>query len=212
LTIDDKREQFFDDLLTKPLSFVVSKWIIDCSPHIFLNQPVECIMWKEKLSSLIGIDSRSIVITGSAGVGFSLNPSKNFRKYNANSDIDVAVISNHYFDISWHALRNLGTKRHGLPEELKASVQDHVKRLIYWGTIATDKILSILPFGKEWDEALTKMKSEPATQDREINIRIYKDFESLRAYNINNLNNLKNIVLEQRIGGAPSEKLLEHHA
>lgn len=201
MTIDDIREQFFDDLLNKPLSFVVSNWILDSTPHIFSTDPVECIMWKEKLSSLIGIDSRSIVISGSAGVGFSLNPNKNFREYYEKSDIDIAVISNHYFDISWHTLRNLGTKRHGLTEEQKESVRDHVNRLIYWGTIATDKILSILPFGKEWDEALTKMKGEPATQDREINVRIYKDFESLRAYNINNLNSLRYIVMEQKLMG-----------
>ncbi|UUZ92355.1 hypothetical protein LJK87_44405 [Paenibacillus sp. P25] len=151
MTIAERKEAFFDDLLKKPLSFVVSKWIIDCPPYIFEDDILECIEWKEKLSSVIGIDSRSIVITGSAGVGFSLNPSKDFREYRNQSDIDVAVISTHFFDISWHALRNLGSRRHRLTEEQKESVNDHVNRLIYWGTIATDKILPILPFAKEWD-------------------------------------------------------------
>ena len=31
---------------------------------------------------------------------------KNFKKFNDKSDIDVGIISNYYFDIAWHELRN----------------------------------------------------------------------------------------------------------
>ena len=38
----------------------------------------------------------------------------------------------------------LGTKRFDLTPKQSSSLDDHVNRLIYWGTIATDKLLEIL--------------------------------------------------------------------
>jgi hypothetical protein len=84
-------------------------------------------------------------------------------------------------------LRNLGSKLYKLPPNQKTIVRDHVQRLIYWGTIATDKILPLFPYGRRWLDILTDMAFIHPTTDREINIRIYKDFESLKAYQINNL-------------------------
>ena len=130
------------------------------------------IKWKEELSKKINIDSSAIIFTGSAGCGFSLNPNKNYKKFDDDSDIDLALISSHYFDISWHSLRNLGTKYYSLTHIQKNSVRDHEKRLIYWGTNATDKILSILPFGKLWIIALANMGRAKPCEGRTINIRI----------------------------------------
>lgn len=76
------------------------------------------------------------------------------------------------------------------------SIEDHRKRLIYWGTIATDKILQILPFAQTWITALDEMKKIDPTKDREINLRIYRDFESLRAYQKTSLNKLKDLILK----------------
>ena len=89
--------------------------------------------------------TRDIIITGSACVGYSLNPRKNFRKFRETSDIDVGIISNYYFDIAWHELRN--QKYYKLDNNMKNALEEHKNRLIYWGTIATDKILPLLSFG-----------------------------------------------------------------
>src|SRR5690606_3802231 len=97
-------------------------------------------------------------LIGSAAVGLSLNPDKNFKEFNEESDIDVAVVSDHYFDISWHHLRNLGPRRHRLSTKEKLALQDHRERLIYWGTIATDKIIQILPFGASWMKSIDEMR------------------------------------------------------
>lgn len=122
---------------------------------------------------------------------FCLNPHKNYRLYNDESDVDVAIISELYFDIAWKELRNLGTKRYDLTPKQKASLQDHVDRLIYWGTIATDKLLELFPFGKEWAFHLLDLAKLEPINNKAINIRLYKDFESLRAYHVNNLEKIK---------------------
>lgn len=112
-------------------------------------------------------------------------------------DIDVAVISDYFFNTSWRFLRNLGSDIHSMPQSAKQSVRDHVQKYIYWGTIATDKILPYLPFGKQWAKALDEMSKENPTRGRVIKARIYKDFESLRAYQVNNLKNLRSQELEK---------------
>ena len=132
-----------------------------------------------------------MAFTGSSSCGFSLNPNKKFKKFDDNSDIDIAIVSQYHFDVSWRTLRNLGTKKLDLNQFQRASLNDHVQRLIYWGTIATDKILEILPFGKEWLHFMLEMSEELPTQNRKINFRIYKDFESLRFYQTNNLEKIK---------------------
>lgn len=202
---------FINDLESKPPSLVAMKWVIERTPHIFSNSRIDYITWKEQLSRKIQIDGKSITFTGSSCTGFSLNPYKNFKKFDDESDIDIAIISNHYFDISWHCLRNLGSNRYRLKVEQKTSIDDHVNRLIYWGTIATDKILEILPFGAAWFAELQSMSKYPPTEGRDINIRIYKDFESLKAYHVNNLIRLRTELFTKRINGvSPNETVLKH--
>ena len=184
-----------NDILTQPLSFATSKWITERVPHVFDNNLEVYIKWKEKLSLLIGVDGKSIVFTGSAAVGYSLSPEKNLKPFDQISDIDVAIISGLHFDIAWHCLRNIGNKRHQLNMKEKSSLEDHRTRLVYWGTIATDKIIQILPFGKEWINAIEQMRKTDPTIDREINFRIYKDFEALRSYQIESITKLKDLLI-----------------
>lgn len=205
------KKLFLEELEIKPVSYIISKWMFDCTPYIFDNAE-DWLLWKEKLANLLKVDSRAITITGSACLGFSLNPEKNFRSFCEQSDIDVAIISSHYFDISWHYLRNIGPERFKLNTVQRNSLHDHVNRLIYWGTIATDKILEILPFGKTWVESLSEMANIEPTVGRDINLRIYKDFDSLRAYHSNNLNSIKNNILLREIGGISNEIILKHNA
>ncbi|MEW8027663.1 MAG: hypothetical protein AB2794_14810 [Candidatus Thiodiazotropha endolucinida] len=177
-------EEFKKDLQTLPPSIVASKWITDRTPILFDNRHYEYLVWKETLGEQIGIDGRSIAIIGGACVGFSLNPGKYFKAFEEGSDIDVAIISSHHFNISWHCLRGLGTGIYKLSQAQQNIVRDHVNRLIYWGTIATDKILEILPFGAEWLQATNNMSQLEDTLGRDINFRIYRDFESLKAYQL----------------------------
>lgn len=188
-------DKFIQDLKTLPVSFVCSKWLLEATPYIFNNDQEKHIKWKEILSEQILVDSKAICFIGSSCTGFSLSPENDFKPFSNESDVDVAIISGHHFDISWHHLRNLGTKLYSLTPREKNIVEDHVTRLIYWGTIATDKILQILPFAIKWQKAIDKMKTVGPTIKKEINFRIYKDFEALRAYQLMNLNQLKDKII-----------------
>ena len=191
----EKIEVFKKDLLSLDTSLVVSKWILEPCPYIFQNKEVEYYQWKILLGKLIVVDPKDIIITGSAGLGFSLNPYKNYKLFSDSSDIDIAIISHYHFDIAWFELRHLGTKRLRLSPIVLASVKEHVTRLIYWGTIATDKILHLLSFSLEWQRAIDEIKRIYPLFTREVNFRIYNDFDSLRAYSFNNLKKLQDNLL-----------------
>ncbi|MGZ8191640.1 MAG: hypothetical protein ACXWTS_10500 [Methylococcaceae bacterium] len=197
--MEEIKDKFLNELLNTPPELVASLWILDRIPYPFRENKKQYTEWRHKLSSLIEVDSSEIIITGSAAFGISLNPNKNYRFYNDVSDIDVAIVSEYFFNTSWRYLRNLGTDIHSMPQAAKQSVKDHVKKYIYWGTIATDKLLPYLPFGTQWLNALEEMSKLEPTKNRTIKARIYKDFESLRAYQVNNLKNLRTQELEKGI-------------
>lgn len=203
------KDIFQKELLEDPISFLVSKWVLDRIPYIFNDDRNKYIFWKELLANKLKIDGKAIIFTGSSGCGFSLNPSKNYKDFDMESDIDIALISQLHFDIAWHYLRNIGASRMGMTNRQKASIQDHVTRLIYWGTIGTDKILELLPFGKSWVIALEEMKKIAPLEGRTINIRIYKDFEALRAYQTNGFKVLRTKLLS--INEGENELILEHN-
>lgn len=189
------KDTFLTELQEKPISFLVSKWIIDRIPFVFEDNLESYIEWKEDLANELGIDSKAMIFVGSSGCGFSLNPRKNYKDFDNESDIDIAMISQFYFDTAWHHLRNLGTKRYSLNPRQQIAVNEHVTRFIYWGTIATDTILEILPFGKTWIIALEKAKAKKPIDNRDIKIRLYRDFESLRAYQKMNFEKLRGELL-----------------
>jgi len=184
-------DTFKEELTANNASYICSKWLFERTPFIFNGDRLEYIKFMESLALKLKVDSKSMILTGSSCCGFSLNPNKNFKLFDDNSDIDIAITSQFYFDIAWKTFRDLGTKRYSLNAKQKSSLDDHVNRLIYWGTIATDKLLVILPFGKEWLIHLAELEKSMPINGRTINIRLYKDYDSLRAYHVQNLDKMK---------------------
>jgi len=173
------------DLGTLPFDVFVSRWILERVPHVFSSDLNAYLAWKHALGARIGVDPRAIVLVGSAATGFSLNPNRALRPFTAASDIDVAVVSPHHFDIVWRWLRNLGAERYGYPRYVQDQIDDHRERLLYWGAIATDRLLQYTPLGKEWIPALADVAKTLPGGTRDVNVRLFREFEALRAYQMN---------------------------
>jgi hypothetical protein len=200
---DAIREAVRSDLLARSSDWCATKWLLEAIPHVFEAVPADQYWdWKNRLAAGLGVDAKNIVVTGSSAVGVSLSPYKGLRSFDGSSDIDVAVISTYHFDVAWRTLRNLGTQRYRITTEQAAAVKEHVNRFIYWGTIATDRLLPLFPFADGWMEALGTMAQTEPTVDRDIKVRIYRDFASLRAYMNMGIKSLQNILIA---GGAAAE-------
>lgn len=192
------KDVFLQALENESPPHIVQEWVVDRTPAIFANQ-VAHVKWKRSLAERLEVDGRAICIVGSASTGFSLNPNKDYRDFNPESDIDVAVVSSRHFDMAWHAIRALGSRYYSLTAPQKAAVEDHKKRLVYWGAFDARHLLPILPFGQQWIEAFDAMTSLEPTRDRNVSGRIYRDFDSLSAYHANNIRKLRETRLT---GGA----------
>lgn len=177
-------EQFAEDFDKYDYDFLISKWVVEKLPHIFNGDYEKFLKIKLKLSKMLNVDSCSIIFVGSSCTGFSLSPHKKFKEFNGNSDIDIAIISHYHFDVAWHTIRNIDLFKQSY--EVQESIREHTARLIYWGTIATDKILGLMPFANEWLHAIEEIEKETMFENRKINFRLYQDHEALRAYHLNN--------------------------
>jgi hypothetical protein len=170
-----------DLLALRPERFV-TKWFAERIPAIFGTDQAKHISWKQDLADQIGVSIFDLALVGSAAVGLSLSPAKNFSLFAADSDVDVAVVSSYYFDLAWRWLRRLGAERYRLPRTAQNWVKEHESRLVYWGTIATDQLLPHMPFGPEWMPRLAALSSKDPVGGREVNVRLYRDFEALESY------------------------------
>jgi hypothetical protein len=154
------------------------------------------------------VDAYDVVVTGSAAIGFSLNPKKGYKPFNAASDIDCGVISPYHFELAWRYLRQLRPSWLSLPPESKRAIVSHQQRYVFAGTIATDSILALLPFASEWQATLDAMARRTPTIGRDVKLRIYRDYDSLRHYQANNIERLRDDLAPVEAMGAeiPTEE------
>lgn len=148
--------------------------------------------WKLELADLLHVDAHSLVVIGSGCVGYSLNPHKNFHVFDENSDVDVAVVSSYHFEMAWRFLRDVGARIHALPRNAQNAITAHREEYLFWGTIATDKLLPFIePFGPTWVKSLANHGRKPPVDGRDLKVRLYRDSYSLVGYHVNGVRKLR---------------------
>ena len=185
------RDALIQALLASTPAAFVENHLFDRIPAIFADDRALFVSWKRSLAERIEVDPACVTIVGSAATGASLNPTKNFRLFDDGSDVDVAIVSPYHFAVAWRYLRMNSARRLRVDARTRIAWDEHVKRYIYWGTIATDRLLGVLPFGLEWIKAKSAVGGLHPTSGRAVNLRIYADYDSLRAYHIHGVRSLR---------------------
>ena len=189
-------------VVERNLEELLNELLFENVPLVFDNSWAEYRAWKLFLASGIRVDPSEIIVVGSAAVGHSLAPMKGLRRFDEQSDVDVAIVSHYFFSEAWHHLRSIDLTLAPLSPPQRAAVIDHQTRYIYWGCVATDRLLPLLPFAAMWLQARTALASRAPTVDRDINFRIYRDFRALRAYQLRGLQSLRDTLLEPKGGSS----------
>ena len=196
---EEARKDFRNRLLStqgrESVDKLISHQLFGRTPAIFGDDQAAWIDWKAELAAGLEVDPLSIFIVGSAALGFSPSIGKDMHLFQSSSDIDVAVISPHHFDLAWHELRSFDRSR--FPATTCETLSKHDLKYIYWGTVATDEVLMCFDFGKKWSARLDKMRDRPPTVDRDVNVRLYRDPASLRTYQIKGLLEARSELLLQ---------------
>ena len=172
----DPRSEIVAALRELSASDFITQHLFDRVPYLFDGDRTSFLNWKVALAKAIEVDPACITFVGSCAIGISLDPSKGFKTFDSTSDEDVAIISYYHFTVAWRFLRTQGYRRTHVNVRTRTAWDEHVTRFIYWGTIATDRLLGVLPFGKQWLTALGEMSRISPTIGKDINLRIYSDY------------------------------------
>ncbi|MDY0912916.1 hypothetical protein [Rathayibacter festucae] len=141
------------------------------------------------VSNELKVDPNGVFCIGSGAVGLSLNPEKvdngDLKRFNDESDFDVAIVSELFFEQAWRDLR-LAT------QPTVASVDSELRKNLGWqkkrffdGAILAEQMLPWLSFGGEWTSSLVRLSEYVAVQfgrEIDVNIWIFRDYWSVRNY------------------------------
>ena len=92
--------QFKADLLKLDTSAIVQSYI--CGGDCAILPPAQHSKLKARVAGKFQTPQESIVIVGSAKLGFSIAPGKRYRPFCDSSDVDIAIISSGAFERVTH--------------------------------------------------------------------------------------------------------------
>ncbi|MCH5645625.1 hypothetical protein [Gordonia sp. ABSL49_1] len=197
MTPDTGIQQFWDDFkqLDEDIEYFVSARLFDGVPAIWTRN-VEYVRWRHEIAQRLDVDPIAIQLVGSARLGYSINPAKNFKIFNEDSDLDIAVVSPELFEAAWLQLRNI-VDRH---DELKER-KTYLRKLVFDECIALDIVLPHLSFGASWavarDEIIELLGEE--FNDRQINYRLYRNHGALREYQLSSVSKARDRAIEEGV-------------
>jgi hypothetical protein len=141
------------------------------------------------ISTELEVDRNGVFCIGSGAIGWSLNPGKmngnRLKKYDEQSDIDLAVISEVYFETAWRDLRRAVQPTTDYMDEVVRPYIEWQKKRFFDGAILANQLLPALSFGPLWAPAVVRIQERICVLlDREVAIGlwIYRDYWSLRNY------------------------------
>lgn len=175
-------EKLYGDLLEGNSAFYFEEEFPEDHQHRYQ-------LFRKEVGYAFDVDAADTCLIGSAKVGFSLHPDKNFSPFDANkSDFDIVVVSEDGFNSVWADYvdahyarigRNFTTQYYNLfrgfliTDDLKGSDKSHSR----W-----EKRLG--PFRRKLEEEFYFSSSSK--------FRIYKSWDLVKRYHIDGLRTLKN--------------------
>jgi len=119
-----------------------------------------------------------------------MNPEKvtdngNLKPFDEDSDLDLAIVSNRYFEEAWRSLREQDQPSLKPIGKNAEKALGHQRKRLFDGAILTNKILHLLPFHKQWTLGLVKVSQTGSVllnRELEVNPWIFRDYWSLRNY------------------------------
>jgi hypothetical protein len=182
--------QFKNDLAILDSEVVVKKWITSGGCAMVSDQEYEAL--KIDVSSHFKVPKNQVIVVGSAKLGFSLSPKKRYRRFNDSSDIDVVIVSSELFDSIWKSVYNL------VQEKVYWETFESFKEYLFIGWIRPDLLPPSNQFklANDWWEYFRQLTSSGLFGNYKINGALYKDWEFLEGYHLNNIENIKLVKYE----------------
>ena len=186
-------QAFKEDLKTRDILAVYRKYLLGHKIWYFetklgmANHAEIYDDFKIYMSDRLNLHVNNLAIVGSAKIGFSLTPSKNFKHFNNDSDVDLIIVSRSLFRQSWDAFLDISHRFH-MP--YYSSITSNIfKRFV---SLKDPDIRN--SFFNEWTKKVDPCKKDLQTIfsiPYDINYRIYESWEAVERYHVNGLYMLK---------------------
>jgi hypothetical protein len=189
--------QFWKDFssLGQEVDYFVTARLFDGTPAVWPTE-INYIRWRHLVAIELGVDPMAVQLVGSARLGYSMNPRKNFKKFHEGSDLDIAVISPELFDKAWSELREI------IEDELfSRNNKTYLRKLVFDECIALDMILPRLSFGEQWSRSRDLFVQDlgDAFSNCEVNYRLYRNHKSLRSYQVKSVSIARDRAIEEGV-------------
>ncbi|MFE0645770.1 hypothetical protein ACFW2Y_29785 [Streptomyces sp. NPDC058877] len=180
--------------LGQEVDYFVTARLFDGTPAVW-PQELSYIRWRHLVATELGVDPMAVQLVGSARLGYSMNPKKNFRRFREGSDLDIAVISPELFDKAWAELREI------IEDDLFSGNKNYLRKLVFEECIALDIVLPRLSFGEQWSRSRDLFIQDLGStfSNCEVNYRLYRNHRSLRNYQLKSVNIARDRAIEEGV-------------
>jgi hypothetical protein len=182
------------EALGRKVEYFVTARLLEGTPSVW-NDQIDYMTWRHIVAEQLTVDPAEVQLVGSAKLGYSLNPGKNFTKFHDESDFDIAIISNSLFEKAWAELRSL------IQNGSFDGRRNNLRKLVFEECVALDIVLPHMSFGKTWSkgrDALIASLGE-GFGSRTVNYRLYRSHRALRSYQIKSVEAAESRAVEDGI-------------
>lgn len=144
--------------------------------------------FKKYIAQKLNVHYNNISIAGSAKLGYSLNPAKNFKAFDENSDVDIIIVSEKLFSEFWQEYINDSYN--------PTTKVDNVKYVSYcvFRKFLTLDYFRQNAYYERWKKLTNGFEKDIQLMFRienEIHYRIFESWDSVKAYYTSSIEKIK---------------------
>ena len=181
-------------LKTENLESVVQEHIFQGETFVFSDHPELYDSLRGIVSHGVGLTSESVILVGSAKLGFSLDPSKFGAPFTRTSDLDLLVVSPKHFDELWIDFLRWHRENEENPGLLKSVNLNIHRRHIYWGRIHPTDLTQIIDSSTVWFDVIRGLGRYPRLARWKASVRLYQSWQHARLSQISALKDIAKIL------------------
>lgn len=171
--------------------------IIHGTPAIFSGREDDFYSFRNRIAKTFDVDFHEVYIVGSAKIGFS--PFKKYKKFDLDSDIDVAIVSNRLFETIMDKIRIFQMEIRASRRQITRHEIDNYHKFLEYtalGWIRPDKLpmsVQIRELKSNWFDFFNSIsygKSEVGNY--KVNAGAFKGYRHLELYTLDGIKKVKN--------------------
>jgi predicted nucleotidyltransferase len=189
--IEERVNSFKNDILKDGVQSVLSKHVLSHGCSIL--GPVLEERLRNEIAMKFKIDIDSVVLVGSAKLGFSPKPGQYFKPFSDASDLDIAIVSPTLFAKIWSEVFQMEAA--GEYFDFSKFKHYHFK-----GWIRPDKLPSQQEYAtsRDWWEFFNRLSIDETFMRMKVRAGLYFDEYFLRQYQVTGLTNLHEHLLRTK--------------